>query len=72
MIEALEVAKEEAERKKAEEEALLKAEKEEKEKKSNAEGEVKAEGGTSVKENGVIINGGVTAKEVKENGIAAA
>ncbi|KAI6700605.1 hypothetical protein NL676_014929 [Syzygium grande] len=68
LIEALNAAKE----LEAEEEAQAKAEKEEQEKKENGEKDEVKESGKSdeaVKENGVI-NGGVAAKEVKQNGFA--
>ncbi|XP_030553561.2 AAA-ATPase ASD, mitochondrial-like isoform X1 [Rhodamnia argentea] len=73
LIEALKVAKELEARKKAEEEARAKAGKEEQEKKENGEEEIEKDSGKSdkeVKENGVI-NGGMAAKDVKENGFAA-
>ncbi|KAF8013037.1 hypothetical protein BT93_I1029 [Corymbia citriodora subsp. variegata] len=72
LIEALKLAKELEEREKAEEEAQAKSEKEEREKKEDGEKEEAKESGTSdeeVKENGVI-NGGVAAKEVRQDGFA--
>ncbi|KAL3723227.1 hypothetical protein ACJRO7_035413 [Eucalyptus globulus] len=72
LIEALKAAKELEARNKTEEEARAKAEKEEQEKKENGVKEEVKESGKSdkeVKANGVI-NGGVAAKEVKQNGFA--